>query len=94
MKGGLTRGGVDFQANFVPAFRTVRPGVRGNKLNEADDHRARRYAPGYHLFSDGPADFSYYSDNGDGTWSPLDAKAASNGGNLTTAQIASTYAGL
>lgn len=51
------------------------------------------FTPGYHLFSDGPADFSYYSDNRDGTWSPLDAKAASNGGNLTTAQIASTYAG-
>lgn len=51
------------------------------------------FAPGYHLFSAGPADFSYYSDNGDGTWSPLDTKAASNGGNLTTAQIASTYAG-
>ena len=51
------------------------------------------FTPGYHLFSNGPADFSYYSDNGDGTWSPLDAKAGSNGGNLTTAQIASTYAG-
>jgi hypothetical protein len=51
------------------------------------------FTPGYHLFSNGPADFSYYSDNGDGSWSPLDAKAASNGGNLTTAQIASTYAG-
>lgn len=51
------------------------------------------FSPGYHLFSDGPADFSYYSDNGNGTWSPLDAKAASNGGTLTTAQIASTYAG-
>ena len=65
----------------------------GVQQNEADDHRARRYAPGYHLFSDGPADFSYYSDNGDGTWSPLDSKAASSGGNLTTARIASTYAG-
>ena len=51
------------------------------------------FTPGYHLFSDGSADFSYYSDNGDGTWSPLDAKAASNGGSLTTGQIASTYAG-
>lgn len=54
---------------------------------------SQAFTPGYHLFSDGPADFSYYSDNGDGTWSPLDAKAASNGGNLTTAEIASTYAG-
>jgi Collagen triple helix repeat (20 copies) len=51
------------------------------------------FSPGYHLFSDGPADFSYYSDNGDGSFSPLDAKAASNGGSLTTSQIASTYAG-
>ncbi|HEX3685995.1 MAG TPA: hypothetical protein VHU60_00300 [Gaiellaceae bacterium] len=51
------------------------------------------FTPGYHLFTDGPADFSYYSDNGDGSWSPLDAKAASNGGSLTTSQIASTYAG-
>ena len=51
------------------------------------------FAPGYHLFSAGPADFSYYSDNGDGTWSPLDAKAAANGGNLSTAELAHTYAG-
>ena len=51
------------------------------------------FTPGYHLFSDGAADFSYYSDNRDGTWSPLDAKAALNGGSLTTGQIASTYAG-
>ena len=51
------------------------------------------FTPGYHPFSDGPANFSYYSDNGDGTWSPLDAKAASNGGNLTTANIATTYGG-
>lgn len=51
------------------------------------------FTSGYHLFSDGQADFSYYSDNGGGTWSPLDAKAASNGGILSTADIASTYAG-
>jgi hypothetical protein len=51
------------------------------------------FAPGYHLFSAGPADFSYYSDNRDDTWSPLDAKASANGGNLTTAGLASTYAG-
>jgi hypothetical protein len=51
------------------------------------------FTPGYHLFSDGLADFSYYSDNGDGTWAPLDAKAASNGGNLTTSEIGPKYAG-
>jgi hypothetical protein len=51
------------------------------------------FTPGYHPFADGPADFSYYSDNRDGTWSPLDAKAASNGGTASTAEIAATYAG-
>ncbi len=50
------------------------------------------FSPGYHLFSDGPADFSYFSDNHDGTWSPLDAKASASGA-TTSDDIASSYEG-
>jgi hypothetical protein len=77
----------------VTAKGTATGGTLADNIWLTDGSEA--YTPGYHLFSNGPADFSYYSDNGNGTFSPLDAQASSSGGgtNLTTAQIANTYEG-
>ncbi len=92
--GGYEDAGIVVDLGPASSFGGVTFGGSGNLLDNVwitDGGEA--FTPGYHLFSAGPADFSYYSDNGDGSWSPLDAKAASHGGSLTTSQIASTYAG-
>jgi Collagen triple helix repeat (20 copies) len=77
--------------NGITATGTATGGTLAENIWITDGGEA--YTPGYHLFSNGPADFSYYSDNGNGTWSPLDAQAQTYGSDKTTAEIASTFAG-
>jgi hypothetical protein len=50
------------------------------------------FIPGEHSDSD-PQDFSFFADNGNGTWGAQDPQASTCGANPTTAQIATCYAG-
>ena len=53
------------------------------------------FAAGLHPFTDGGADFNYYAQESDGTYSPLGGPTPPSGcsGNLTLAQMKSCYAG-
>jgi hypothetical protein len=95
-KAGYEDAGITLDAGPVASLSPITyEGSDNLAANVWISNGGESFAAGLHPFANGPADFNYYAQQSDGTYSPLGGPTAPAGcaGSLTLAQLKTCYAG-